>query len=440
MSWLAKNRLMVLLFAFPFLLACEDPSDIGSSLITDNQVGVFFTDTLSVNTSTMLLDSVITSGASILLAGKYTDPIFGKTEARTYFEVANLDSLTTQPQRVDSVILKLVYSSASFAYGDTNRLQTLAVYPLQEALSTSTTYFNYSSANYQTGTPLGSSTFRASPVVYKSEKKDTIARLDTVKIRLSKDFASYLASISTKSQSRFKTDFKGLVVTPGVNDNAAILGFSPTTSSLVMYYTDADNASKSITYYLSVGNSSGIEQNARFNQLQSNRQGTAVSSLLKIGDIITSAKTNNLAYLQSGVGLVTKMNFPSLTAFKNAGKVAINKAELIINTVPNSITDQTPAPISLVMAELDEKNVILRHTDGTRQYILTEGQTDILQSPLTYGKYTFNLTNYFEGLLTGRRTSKGVVLMPLAVSNISRVALQGNKNIKLRIYYTYSPN
>jgi hypothetical protein len=421
----------------PILFACEDPSDIGSSLISTNQVSVFFTDSLTVRTSTLLLDSVNTTNVNILLAGKYNDPLLGQTEARTYFELANIDSLAAAPQRVDSVVLKLVYTSVHYAYGDTNRTMTLNAFGLNESMSTSAKYLNYSTIPYN-NTPLGRTTFRPSPVVFKSAAKDTVARFDTVRIRMSSAFMSYLASVSTKTQSRFKSEFKGFAIVPNASDNAAILGFSASFSRMEMFYKDADGNAKKLIYYPSLVNGLGTEQNARFNYVQANRQGTPLSSLNKVGTAIATSQTNNLAYFQTSAGIVTKVEFPSLVALRNSGKVAINKAELVFEVAPNTATSQTPLPTIVALANVNDENQILKNSDGTRSFVLTEAQNAVAQQEISANKITYNLTSYMESLMKGRRTNKGIVLMAPIDNSVRRMVLQGKP--KLNIYYTYLPN
>lgn len=437
MTWLAKGRNVLFLLPVLAMLACEDPSDIGASLISANQVNVLFTDTLTVRSSTLLLDSVNLSNPNILLAGRYNDPLFGATEARSYFEVANIDSLSAPPQRVDSVILKLVYTTVHYAYGDTNRTLTLSAYALQESMSTSKKYLNYTTIPYD-NTPLGRVTFKPTPVIFKSARKDTIARYDTLKIRLSTSFANYLAGISTKAQSRFKAEFKGFAVVANATDNAAVLGFSTSFSKMEMFCKNADGTSRKIIYYPSLVNGLGAEQNARYTYVQANRQGTAISGLNQVGKSLLSSQTNNLLFFQTSTGVVPKLEFPTLNALRQSGKVSINKAELVFDVVPGTASDQTPLPTILALADINESNQILKNTDGTRKFVLNETQTGVAQQEISSNRLTFNVTSYMEGWLKGRRTNSGIVLLAPIDNNVRRMVLQGRP--RLNLYYTYLPN
>ena len=51
------------------LTSCQDPKDIGLELL-DEQIGVHFTDTATVEASVILLDSVKTNNPIDLLAGQ----------------------------------------------------------------------------------------------------------------------------------------------------------------------------------------------------------------------------------------------------------------------------------------------------------------------------------------------------------------------------------
>ena len=179
-----------ILFAVIFVVisACEAPKEIG--LPPSVVLSVIYTDTLTVKTSTVLLDSVRTSTASQMLAGSYNDPQFGKVSANSYFEyggVLNLDN--NKVYQYDSVALSMTYS---YIQGDTTQPFTLNVHRLKDTLDNKT-YYNYSSVAYDPK-PFVSATFRPAP-----------SQNNTVRVALPEAygrsiFGSYAAGVTTLQQ------------------------------------------------------------------------------------------------------------------------------------------------------------------------------------------------------------------------------------------------
>ena len=101
------------------LSACEDPLQAGLGLRSeDDLLKTTFTDSLSVYSETMLKDSVNTTGAALLMAGRLNDPELGDLKALAYTKIMlAYDSLsfadsTGRLPVVDSVVLLLKKSSA----------------------------------------------------------------------------------------------------------------------------------------------------------------------------------------------------------------------------------------------------------------------------------------------------------------------------------------
>ena len=68
------------------LASCDDTNEVGLEL-EDGNLTAFYTDTVTVSVSTVLLDSIATSGTGTMLVGQYEDAIVGKTTASTFFEI-----------------------------------------------------------------------------------------------------------------------------------------------------------------------------------------------------------------------------------------------------------------------------------------------------------------------------------------------------------------
>ena len=92
--WRLRNGIFasLILSFFITLTACEDPQEIGSEVFTQD-IGVLYTDTLTVDASSILLDSVVTSNSDNLLVGSTIDPTFGLVKANSYFHIVPYDTL-----------------------------------------------------------------------------------------------------------------------------------------------------------------------------------------------------------------------------------------------------------------------------------------------------------------------------------------------------------
>src|SRR3990167_3375471 len=99
------------IFVFLFLFSsCEEPGDLGTNLQPGNSRGnILFTDTLTIETTTLQSDSVFSSHTDLLLAGGYSSSDFGKTSASFFTQVLLPETNYKFPDsaRFDSVVLKL---------------------------------------------------------------------------------------------------------------------------------------------------------------------------------------------------------------------------------------------------------------------------------------------------------------------------------------------
>jgi len=79
---LRKLSLVLLTVLF---FSCENPSDIGFDFDGNANATSVFTDTLSLDVSTIISDSAVNGKSSYILAGMVNDPVFGLIKASSYF-------------------------------------------------------------------------------------------------------------------------------------------------------------------------------------------------------------------------------------------------------------------------------------------------------------------------------------------------------------------
>ena len=142
-NWLAINCICVLTL---LVSSCDTAKEIGSDLFSV-EVGLNYTDTLTIKSSTIQLDSTYTSGPSAFLFGSLKDPNIGQVSSNFYTQMSNVDTLKAKDNSVlGSAKLYLVYSSFR---GDTTKLQTMKIYKLTDTLSRLVPYFSNTVKGYE---------------------------------------------------------------------------------------------------------------------------------------------------------------------------------------------------------------------------------------------------------------------------------------------------
>ena len=494
-----SKRLIASLFLIfsLFLSACEDPREIGSEVFVQD-IGVLYTDTLTVDASTIFLDSILTNTTQNLLVGRYTDPLLGVIEASSYFQVSNPDTLRSSlldsdrspliiankkdfkwiknPTKVDSIRFILPYA---FYEGDTTQTQTFKINQLSDdsILETAKSYFTNSDAPSLKSNVIG----QAKNVVVRPIRDKNISsglsRFDTLIIPVTDpSFINFIASQRDSNKedaligTGFKSRIRGLALTSESSRNAAIVGFYSDYSVMKVYYSYAysftlrnkantadsikvtvDSTKSNDLYVGLYSRATGAAQNARFNKVTASRS-VAFNKLLKATDALPAVQSNNQSAIQAGSGLAMKVQFPSLLKLKQNKDIAINKAELVLE--PNIST--YPVPTDLVMIESTPNNRLLRTSvtsEGSLRFVA--GESSIAPHSVKTNTYTFNVTSSLQDVLSGRNKSNGWVLSSntfreatsttqrgpvsgryIVSSDISR-AVFDSKKIKLKIYYTY---
>lgn len=429
MNWLVKAALSVITILSITLTSCEAPKEIG--LPPEVIAEVLFTDTLTVKTSTVLLDSVRTSNAQQLLTGKYRDPIFGTVTAQPFFEMGgalnlNLNSDGTTNTNVyayDSLILDVAYS---YLYGDTLQPFELNLHRLTDTLITGKTYYNNSTIAYDP-TPIAKVKITPIPSINNS-----------IKFKLPNTLGKQIFDLSGKPEAstaaKFIQTIKGFTLVPSAN-NGMVVGFSPSNRGITLnlyLHNTADTIALVRSFTVS----------KRFNQVKADRQGTALSQIQPLKPL-SAAQTGGLNYVQDALGVVTKIEFPHLSALFKGGNVAINRAELnIVPESPKHIGGIYGLPSGLTMAETDETNKVLRSKGDTELLLPVDGatfQNYVLPQVVSYSSkfrnYNFVLTTYLQAVSIGFKKSTGLLLMP--VSSAETIQSYANNSQPLTSYYPF---
>jgi hypothetical protein len=447
------------------LVACTDPAtQIGQEILNGgNLISTQYTDTLTLATSTVQLDSVVSSSTDHLLVGRYYDPIFGWVKAKSFFQIANIDTLrNTKDAILDSVVLSLGYK---YYHGDTLKPQSIAVHRvtekigqntgnltkrLLESLDSRNTYFVKDAVKYESQ-PLGEvKNFMARPVRLRNKTNAEFDSLfSSLNIRLKPEFGNELMQLQGKKAGSGLVDFKeylkGLVLVPGETDNAAILGFEPNNtpstialrpSYLGLYYHSKEKKDTLSTFFL-VSFTTNTAFNNRFNQLEVDRTGTNLALLKKANERIPAVGSEKEVYLQSSTGVGIKVDMPYLKNLTKNGNVAINKVELILKPV-KLYNGQLPSiGINMINVNPLDNTKPWRTATGELLSVPAEGGTTgqlAVYNTITKS-YAFNITSYVQNVLSGKISNTGFLLNAIQDNRVNRLVLD-KTTIKLRVYYT----
>ncbi|NML65371.1 DUF4270 domain-containing protein [Hymenobacter sp. RP-2-7] len=415
--------------------ACSaDITGIGVGLPDANaNTGAYLVDTITVRASTVLRDSVPTSTSSYLLAGRYTDPLLGTLEARSFFRVGLSTTFTPDASYLlDSVVL--VLKPDTYRYGDTTKTQTLfSIYPMKTPVSnTQVSYASpkYTKADFDSTTLLNE---QAAPV------RRARPNLTTLRIRLKKSFGQSLLDAGQTgriaTQDEFQAFFPGLAVLPGATDNAALVRMSATSTDagLFLYYHTAADASteQNITLQIATGN-------GHYFQVRANRRTGSVGAALPTQPLqkVSASLTGEQTFVEGALGLQTKLEFPYLSSIRQFGQnLTITNAQITAQVPATSLTPYLPTPPSFNIYLSNANNQpVSTTTYATANY--TPGVSTL--TGLDQGTYNWTITSYVQAVLANTTPNNGMLLASGTPELPTRVALGSQRSVlnklQLRLY------
>lgn len=440
-----RNLAIMLLSALFF--ACEDPIGIViDTPSTGGQITTVFTDTVKVAASTVLFDSTFTSGQANAVVGRYKDPIFGEVSAKTFAQITlpllNTDAFTALKFPTadsgltvyDSVYVYIAHNG--FAYGDSTKTYSLALHRLTEDFVSSKRYTKDDALGYNP-TPLASKTFTYADM----KRANSTAQDSLLKFKLPNTLGKELYDlVNTETGStleKFTAAVKGMAfVANSTTENAYGLAISGSYIQLYYHTTNStDRKSIPLTFY-----------SQRFSQITGNRNGTVLQNLKTLQPIASSA-TNNRTYLQTGIGISPKLTFPTLAALQKNGNITINKAELVFEPDLDQISGNYKVPAQVALVQLETSNRIKKTTGNLIDFVALDGLSGtqyVASYNTTSNNYSFNFTSFLQDLVSKKKTTDGLALVPSLLntttstisvynSNVSRMVI---KNVKLNIYYS----
>ena len=162
-------RLFITLFysllLFCILFSCRDESSsIGAKWVNSSFMNAV-TDTCTVTLSTLLSDSLATSGDTVCQIGRYKDNLYGEIKTSFYaeYEVPSHSLNETTEYQFDSITFKW-YSSGNYL-GDTLVYHRIELFSLSQGISLEDNgyLFNKTNVNYNRNNLLATLSIRPTP-------------------------------------------------------------------------------------------------------------------------------------------------------------------------------------------------------------------------------------------------------------------------------------
>lgn len=422
----------VLCWCLFYLQGCKEPLIEDSNLLTSDDNLNLAKDTVYVKAFSEFVPPLVSNGVSVGLVGNLTDPNFGKTFASFYAQTQltsnNIYFGDVNDLALDSAFLILQYAGV---YGKLDQPMDINVFELTQDMSSTVTY-KTTDAFSVNGTPIGS----LSGYTVGTKITDTVytrfgALSPHLRIPLSADFANKILKADTttlRDNTQFLNLIKGMYVTsasstPG--NGLLYLALSSTVSAIALYYHHP-SLTDSFYYTIPV---SGVKVN-HFDNIYT---GTPVSTS------VTSPNTNGeqKIFVQAGAGVKGKVIFKDIDSLPK--NIAINKAELVLSQVNGDTAFNSPLVLNLYRVD-DAGQSQRLEDDGTTGY--GGVRTAETVNGTSINRYRFNIKRYFQKLLAGVYSNKGLYLEAISPnSNSERVAIANSStdpNYQITLVITYT--
>lgn len=476
-----------LLITLLILFACEEDASYVGFQKPNTQFKVIYAE-VDLTSSVIWFDKMatfnnVTDGDQRFLIGEYTDPEFGhiKSEIYTQFSAPISAASVGSTAVADSLVLQL--RTDFYHYGSPDMSDhTIEVHELSDTIHSGSNYYSSSKVAYSPDV-LGETTFSVNPAIYDQNieaNNDTDTsnnKVQTFRVRISGPMGSNLLK-STREESAlinnfdaFSGKYKGFAILHKGGDH--IIGINPTVTGtysaindtkLMLYYTD-DGVQKRLDFVLFPFNNQRTGQSnlaLGFSSIDTDRTGTPLQNITSPDDFYPA---DGKRYLQSGTGVMTKLNFENYFKYVDTVKnMTLNSAEIVVT---NEASDFAPPP-RFQMRALDANNrfrsaVVKDSTiNGVTTSVLDtefikfyqastklnlDGTVDIkgdngdvlYMAATTDNVMTAYLTQFFQVQYGARNSSKrinSVAFMPIETTFRKSVNRFIPTGFKVRFYYT----
>lgn len=397
--------------------------------LPDNNNQLVNIDTVMPVLSSIILDSFVTSGNSILQVGNVADPVMGDVMASTYFQFAPPSDIPTELQ-TDAIFdsLVIVLKPKHEYYGDTTKAQTFILSSLMEQPE-----YGYNDKLYNTSSVPVTSTLATYRKAVSPMQDSLLFKLPEA---MGKDFWEKIKArtIEMTDEAAFRDFFKGVRLHVDINDRGGLYTFSTDTSvTMQLHYhvTRPQLEERVFTFPLT-------RTTHQFNRLLFDRRNTDLAKQPRNLEEFFATPEYPYSFSQAGAGVLMKIKFPSLRGILGLNKlVKILKADLILKPLEDNWDPYIyRLPPALYLVRTDATNNIgdpIPNSDGSSVQ-LAAPSIDWLYREDT--KYSFDVTGYMSALLSyANATEEGVYVLeeyPGSAKTLHRVMIGSPDHLKYK--------
>ena len=408
---------------------------VGSEFL-ENEINLKQVDSLTLKTSTFIIDSISTTGTGRVLLGHINDDDLGPFTSSSFLQLSAYNFSFADIEAVyDSARLVLNYDS--YYIGDTTQIQNYKVYPITEAFEPEEDlFYKDSELDYDSSNLLGELSFFPTPTYDTDTVDDVFIEIDDT---YGESVFNSLYNETATDNDEFTALFPGIVIIPD-NSSTSILGFNTNASvfssdntSLRVYYTTTAGISDYVDFPV-------INAAKQFNAYTTDLSASEISVIEGTTDQISSEDTNDITYIQSGSGISTKIEVPFLRNLIDSLDFASSlSAELTFNPSEEAFNNNILQD-SLIAYIVDENNAlesILTDIDGITTYATLSGDT----STYTDTYYSLDVGNFIDEVLADEtKANYSLLLQTRNPSNtIEKQILDGEaastSKLKLTVKY-----
>ena len=419
MNWWGKKKSFgAVVLALILFVSCEESGDFG--LQTTDSLA-FASEDIAISSSVVLEDSIRSSNVGTLLVGRLNDGHFGMTEATSYLDFG----LKSEESISDSATFTSAFLNLKFNVrgGSSSSVFSLDVAALEESIVDSVTHYTKDATPFSQEF-LAQQTFR-------------IDTLDSVfSIRLEDAWASDIFNEIVNGsfdEDEFKSIFKGFAVMPGAGTNV-FSGISPSETNITFNYSapsDDGTVDEEQVFPLQSHSYYGLEVDR------------STSPLNEVTDFAREyAPSSGLRYVQSGTGVLTKLDISAIDRFfEDHPDANISLAELTVGPI-TSIGSSYQAPSSLTLNMTDSLNTLI--SGGTFFLSVQEdGQNPIGNDrsiQLSYDtedeSYIISITSFVQFNENGLIDRKQLFIRPSNMHTELNGFIIHPDSIQLKIFYS----
>lgn len=425
------NIAVLLLFVGLWLgYSCNDPTLIGSDLLSEDQLDISFTDTITLRSYSQDNDSIRTYSPSILtglftsfLVGSMDEPVFGQASSTVNAQIvmgfSGGPDFSNLSLTCDSIVLILPYFENAI-YGDIDQLYGLEIRALEEDLDFFENY--YSNQTFQTSNGLiGSAEFYPSldsVTVVKHGNPDTFdliephlrVRIDENNLAQEKFFSR--SNQNYESDTTFLDFMKGIQIIPTTtNDGMVSFDLNSSLAGVTVYY-HLDTNFFEYTFPL-------YDDRVRFPIFTSNESGSVIEEFLPEGSI---PEKDSLIFIQGMNGPDGIIEFPFADKLTN---IVVNKAELELKIL--RLDDFEPID-QLVISEIrDDSTKVLIQDVAIAQTRASVNFGQIFGGfPEEDDTYRLNISNHFQSMIEGEVSKRIQISVFAKGEKAARVVVGGS--------------